>query len=88
VWLWENGKAEPELRHLTAFFTFLGGDPRPAPRTIGEHVVRYRETRGWSQKRLAGEFGIDPGTLSRWEFGKRHPRGALAEKINALLDWR
>lgn len=57
---WEKGHSEPEIRYLPAIIWFLGHDPRPAPETIGERLVRYRQARGLSQKRLASELNVDP----------------------------
>jgi transcriptional regulator with XRE-family HTH domain len=82
---WENGHAEPELRHVPAIIEFLGCDPQPEPKTIGERLVRYREIRGWSQKQLAEALKVDPTTLSRWELGKKAPWGVYRSRAEALL---
>lgn len=85
VWNWEDGRVEPELRYLPAILAFLGGDPRPEPKTMGARLVRFRTARGWSQKRLAEELKVDPSTLARWERGEIQPRGAFRERVSVLL---
>jgi transcriptional regulator with XRE-family HTH domain len=88
VWLWEADRIAPELKWWPAIIGFLGYDPRPAPRTVGERLVRYREARGWSQKRLAEALKIDPSTLSRWELGKKVPWGVYRGMVARLFDTR
>ena len=56
IWLWENGRVKPELKWMPAILAFLGYDPRTPAGNIGERLVRYREARGWAQKRLATEL--------------------------------
>ncbi|MEI6244746.1 MAG: helix-turn-helix domain-containing protein, partial [Acidobacteriota bacterium] len=55
VWRWETGKTEPELRSLPRIFEFIGGDPRPKPTSLGAKLIRWREHKGWSRKRLAAK---------------------------------
>lgn len=85
VWNWENGTAAPELRFMPAILEFLGYDPRPMAKTVGEQLVRHRDGLGWSQKRLATALRVDATTLSRWELSKRAPRGVYAERVRAFL---
>lgn len=73
---WERGETEPNLRLRPATFRFLGYDPGPAARTVGQTLVRWRQGRGQSQEELAVRLQVDPGTLSRWERGRREPAGA------------
>ncbi len=85
VWNWENNWVAPDGQLVPAILTFLGYDPRPAAGSLGERLVRFREGRGWSQKRLATELGVNPTTLSRWELDKKIPWGNYAIRVNALL---
>lgn len=85
VWNWENGRSEPELKWLPAILGFFGSDPRPQAQTLAERLVRFREARGWSQRRLAAELRVDPTTLSRWELGKKDPWGPYVARVNLLL---
>ena len=85
VWRWEAGETEPELRFLPWIFRFIGGDPRPAPASLGAKLVRWREQKGWSRRRLAAELSVDEGTLWRWESGRRWPRGRNSARDQILL---
>jgi transcriptional regulator with XRE-family HTH domain len=85
IWLWENGRGEPELKWIPAIIEFLGHDPRSQGQTLGECLVSFRKGRGWSQKRLADELRIDPTTLSRWELGKKAVWGDYRDRVSALL---
>ncbi|MDL2316912.1 helix-turn-helix domain-containing protein [Desulfovibrio sp. OttesenSCG-928-A18] len=38
-------------------------------------TARIRAAKGWSQKKMAEEFGVDRGTISRWERGESEPPG-------------
>lgn len=73
VWRWETGETEPELRFLPRIFSFIGGDPRPEPASLGGKLVRWREQMGWSRRRLASKLRVDEGTLWRWESDRRCP---------------
>ncbi len=83
---WEKGRAEPEIRFLPAILAFLGYDPRPQPKTIGERLVAYRLAKGWARPQLAAELRVDPSTLARWETGKRAPWGIYVARIDKLLN--
>lgn len=82
---WEKGHAEPEIRFLPAILAFLGYDPRPIAKTIGEKLVAYRLAKGWARPSLAAELGVDPSTLARWERGKREPKRGYAVSVERLL---
>ncbi len=64
---WERGHAEPEVRYYPALFRFLGYNPLPEAKTLGEAVKRERMSRGWSIARLAEEAAVDPATAARIE---------------------
>jgi transcriptional regulator with XRE-family HTH domain len=85
VWLWEAGRAQPQLKWIPAILSFIGHDVRPIPQTLSAQLVTFRTGRGWSQKRLAAELHVDPTTLSRWERGKGLPLGVYAQRIHGLL---
>lgn len=86
VWLWEKGRAAPELKWIPAIVGFLGFNPSQEPPLMPERLVWFRMGKGWSQKRLAEELGVDPTTLSRWELGKKLPRGVYLEKVARVVD--
>lgn len=45
-----------------------------------------RQAAGVTQQRIADELGVDRVTVTRWEAGRRHPRGELAARYTRLLD--
>jgi transcriptional regulator with XRE-family HTH domain len=51
---------------------------------------RVRELSGLSQQEVAAAVGVDAATVSRWESGRRTPRGAAAvayaKALRALID--
>ena len=59
--------AEPEVGYYPALIKFLGYNPLPGPKTLGQAVRQKRMTRGWSVARLAREAGVDPATVARLE---------------------
>jgi transcriptional regulator with XRE-family HTH domain len=78
---WTKRRTQPDLRCLPRVIRWLGYDPRPKARTIGEALVRYREGKGASQRQLAKRLAVDPSTLARWERGKRIPSGDYLARI-------
>lgn len=85
LWNWENGKAKPALRRLPSILRFLGYDPRPAPRTVGQMLERYRHGCGMTQQQLAIRLKVDPSTLARWEREERIPVGDFLRRVQWLL---
>jgi transcriptional regulator with XRE-family HTH domain len=67
---WETGKHEPEFRYWPGLIQFLGYDPSPEPRTLGERIWAKRRREGLSQEELARKLGLDPGTVVTWEAGE------------------
>ena len=64
---------------------FLGFDPLPKCDNLAERLVNYRKARSLDQKALAGELGVDPGTLARREREEGEPKGMLAQLVEATL---
>lgn len=81
---WEKGKP-PYDRYLPRIIIFLGYDPRPAPRTLGERLHRARGTHGLSGKAAARLLGVDEGTFYRWEQDIWVPRGGRRALVDAFL---
>ena len=52
---------------MPAVIRFLGYNPSPTPKTIGDRVTRARIARGWSRKRLAAAGSVDEATIRRIE---------------------
>ncbi len=78
---WEAGRHEPEFRYLPAIIRFLGYDPRPQAKTLGERVRRTRHALGLSHTELARDLGVDPSTV--WRIESEHLPGP---GIRALVD--
>lgn len=75
------------MQHIPKVIEFLGYVPfEKEPDTLGDRIVYYRRLAGMTQKELAHQLGIDPGTLAQWERGERIPSGAYREHIIDLLD--
>lgn len=53
-------------------------------------LVKAREARGWTQKRLASELGMTDVAVSRWESGDRDPSTdtllRLADVLGTTVD--
>ncbi len=64
---WELGHTEPGFGWMPVIIGFLGYDPRPAPRTIGEALRRHRTNRGMTQKALVRYC---TWTRAHWRAGK------------------
>ena len=82
---WELNRTKPALWFLPGIVKFLGYTPWSADGSIGERLLAYRRERGIPQSALALLLGVDPGTLSRWERGRRWPRDELLARLEALL---
>lgn len=67
VFNWEAGIATPNLRALPKVIEFLGYDPRPPGRTVGERLRRHRESLGMSWAEAATAMTVVPATVSKWE---------------------
>ena len=74
--LWEKDRTKPMTRYYPALFRFLGYDPFPAPKTLGERLRHKRMELGLSIREAARIAGVDEGTFARWEDGKWRPRSS------------
>ena len=70
---------------MPRIIAFLGYNPLPPAKTLGEQIVRLRKTLGLSREELARRLGVDPGTLGRWEVGIRESNGRFLNLINRFL---
>jgi DNA-binding transcriptional regulator YiaG len=50
------------------------------------HAQAIRSAAGLSQGELARLIGVEPATVSRWEAGKRCPRGEAALRYAEILE--
>ena len=55
--------------------------PEPA---FGPLIAELRRERGWSQRRLAAEIGVDHATVGRWEAGRAVPSRLLRERVEGM----
>lgn len=82
---WETGRrVRVVARHEAAIIRFLGYNPFPPPRTLGEAIRRKRRELGLTARELAAQLGWDEGTVLRYEQDVWIPRGErryLVEKV-------
>ncbi len=65
-----DGPGGARARWLPAIIRYLGYDPRPRAALFGDRIRAAREADGLSQRELAAQLQIDPGTVTRWERGE------------------
>ena len=82
---WEKDKTIPATRYLPRIADFLGYDPFPAPKTLGERIIAARRRLGIPRKKLALRLGVDEGALKRWEENGMTPRRSCLSKIHRFL---
>ncbi|WP_194214595.1 helix-turn-helix domain-containing protein [Kordiimonas pumila] len=75
---WEKGRSTPEFKYYPAIFAFLGYDPFPKPKTLGQKIVSWRRRNGVTRKALAKQLGIDEATLEKREKDTAVPKGIMA----------
>jgi transcriptional regulator with XRE-family HTH domain len=69
-----------EIRELIATARRRRSLPDPATRRL------IRVTAGVSQAELAAAIGVRGASLSRWETGRRHPRGQVRDRYAHALE--
>ena len=82
---WEASTCSPSVRYIPRIIRFLGIDPFPPPRTLGERIVAKRRPLGLSRKRLAKRIGVDEGALARWERDAALPTGGQGQRTDQFL---
>ena len=82
---WEHDRTFPNIRMWPRVFSFLGFYPFPVPRTLSDRLIAFRRLHGLSRKELAGQLGVDEGTLATWENGERGPAGNRMGIVEAFL---
>jgi transcriptional regulator with XRE-family HTH domain len=65
---------------------FLGYNPVQTAEYVGDQLVHVRKIRGLSQKQMARQLCVDPGTLGRWERNKREPAAKYLQTISRILN--
>ena len=64
---WEQDKHEPEFRYWSRVISFVGYDPNPEPRTLGERIKAKRRREGLTLREVARRLEVDLGTVMAWE---------------------
>ncbi len=82
---WENGHRSPRVNSLAKVVEFLGFDPFAGGDTVAHRLVNHRKALGMTQMEFAGQLGVDPSTLARWERGERRPSGQFATKVEEFI---
>jgi len=82
---WERNASTPLIRYMPAIVRFLGYDPLPPAASLPERLVAARRELGLTQRRMAEQLGVDPGTLRDWEAGRHHPTGRSLNLITRAL---
>jgi transcriptional regulator with XRE-family HTH domain len=83
---WERQRNTPEIRFIAPIIKFLEYDPFPQPESFSERLKTYRLRQGLSQRKLAKELGVDPGTTGGWERGKHKPAKTVRRLLEELLN--
>ncbi len=82
---WENEHHAPMDRFYPALIRFLGREPWPEPKTLGEQLRAERLRRGLSQKQAAAILEVDPQSVRDWEAGKSPRHRLSGEKVQAFV---
>jgi len=82
---WESGEMTIEVHYYPGIISFLGYNPLPEPRSLGEAVRRERMARGLPRWALARKLGMQyEGTIQRIEQGRTVSLRCLVEVCAAL----
>ena len=85
---WEKNYTSRQLYLIPRIIAFLGYDPFEDDSdslSLGQRVVRTRQRRGMTQKDLARQLRVDPGTLALWEYGRRLPMPEIRAKLEKFI---
>lgn len=85
---WEGNASTPVVRYTPAIVRFLGYDPLAPAVSLRERLVSARRGLGLSQRKMAEQLGVDPGTLQGWEAGDHQPANGSLETIGRFLQNR
>ncbi len=86
---WEGGIV-PADRLWPRVVGFLGYDPTPAPKTLGERLRAARLRLGLSMKAFSKRLGCDESTIAKWEADASIPGRRYERMLDCLLGetWR
>ncbi|MEW8551324.1 MAG: helix-turn-helix transcriptional regulator [Candidatus Thiodiazotropha endolucinida] len=82
---WELNRTEPCVRYYPAIMNFLGYCPYQRGDTLGRKMMLHRTHQGLTQRQLAQQIKVDPGSVSRWETEVRCPiKGGMLKLLGAF----
>ena len=84
---WEKNQTEPPVHFWPGIVSFLGYCPYQRAETFGDRLKLHRTHQGLSQRDLAKILDVDPGSLSRWESGKRQPSGRIRKLLEVFMQY-
>lgn len=70
---------------MPAIIRFLGYNPTPPPSSLPERLAAARRELGFTQREMAEQLGVDPGTLRDWEAGQHQPTEKSLNLIGRLF---
>lgn len=83
---WERGNHLNVLpAQYPGIIAFLGYNPMPEPRSLGQAIRRERLSRGWALERLAREAGVDPASIRRSEEDIARPARRVSDAVRRCL---
>lgn len=87
----ELGKLDPGARTLQVIYAVLHDQKRPAEGLVAESssIAALRETKGWSQRELAGEVGrqlFSRDAIAKIENGTRRPKASTLRALCQALN--
>ncbi|HUY03722.1 MAG TPA: helix-turn-helix transcriptional regulator [Rhodocyclaceae bacterium] len=82
---WEKNRTEPPVATIPAILRFLGYDPYPEGKTLGERMLALRRTKGWTIREAASQLEVDVGTWGRWERNIASPKGQYRLMLNKFF---
>jgi ribosome-binding protein aMBF1 (putative translation factor) len=75
------------LPQIPKIIEFLGNDPfEKKMENLGERIREYRRVHGLTQKKLAGQLGVDSSTLAGWERQENNSREVTLDKLSSILN--
>ena len=69
------------MGRMPAVIAFLGHDPHPDPKTLGETLRAYRRALGPRQRELGAQLGMHRLTLGRIECGKERASEGMRTRM-------
>ncbi len=82
---WECGRAQPPVGRMPPVIAFLGYDPHPEPKTVGDELRIYRRALGLTQRAFAAKLGVGRSTLNHVEGGRSRLSERLLRKVREYL---